>query len=126
MLDSVGMVPMAGEDSEHSSASDCDGPGSAGEPVCGRPVYARGKCQSHYLQEKAGETLRPLAPRRAFRRNVPDSERPVRKYGLSWPSAERLAQLEDYAIAEGISPTDMVVRLVGERLDSLAKEGRSR
>ena len=30
-------------------------------PDCGRPLTARGLCQSHYGQARRGETLRPVA-----------------------------------------------------------------
>jgi hypothetical protein len=32
-------------------------------PNCGRPAYCRGLCQTHYLQQKRGEAIRPVQPR---------------------------------------------------------------
>jgi hypothetical protein len=30
---------------------------------CGRRAYCRGLCQTHYLQRKRGEAIRPVQPR---------------------------------------------------------------
>lgn len=43
-------------------------------PNCGRPLKSKGLCQSHYIQQRAGEALRPIQEQR--RAPVRDCEYP--------------------------------------------------
>lgn len=68
------------------SAAVCPGPGPDGGP-CERPLHARGMCCAHYLQQRAGVTLRPVKAKRRNGEAPPPCaaegcERPARAHGL--------------------------------------------
>lgn len=102
-------------------AQTCRGPGPRGS-VCGRPVEAKGLCQSHRKEFNATGRMTVL---KEYRRGP---EAGFRRYGVTWSSQEAAAAVKRAAaearMSVGAFIADRVERAVGFKRDDDDGSGR--